>query len=156
MVWAGANAAIACLLNYADSTPSGGVSGSTGSDPGATWQSLPSRYMFYRLYGTYTTEGTPVDVTRSELTGVKVALQTDDAAHSRIESAIPLDNEPEPVSAVWRADFEPGQPDPTAIDLDGDGNLDWAMESGSFNVKIGSAGNLDGQRDAPISTAQQL
>jgi hypothetical protein len=140
IVWASSNLSVACVLHYVDTTPSGGVSETSGSDPGATWQYYSSRYVFYRLWGTYTTAGTPVDVTRSRLSSVNVTLQTDNASHARIESGIALENGPELVSSVWRADFEPDEPDPTAIDLDGDDNLDWAMASGSFAVNTVSGG----------------
>lgn len=140
IVLASANSTPCCNLHYIDSTPSGGVSETSGSDPGATWQYNSARYIFYRLWGTYSTAGTPVDVTHSRLSSVNVTLQTDDASHSRIESAVSLENEPQLVSSVWRADFEPAAPDPTAIDLDGDDNLDWEMASGSFAVNTVSNG----------------
>jgi hypothetical protein len=128
LVWASSNGSTACRLIYADTTASG-VSEST--DSGASWQYMTARQVYYRLWGTYSTAGTPIDVTRSYLTSVTVMLQADDALHSRIDASVPLANEPELVSAVWRADFEPDQPDPTAIDVAGDGDLDWAMSDGS-------------------------
>lgn len=140
IVFASSNSTPCCNFHYVDTTPSGGVSETSGTDPGATWQYYSSRYIFYRLWGTYTTTGTPVDVTRSRLSAVNVNLQTDDASHSRIESAISLENEPQLASSIWRADFEPAAPNPTAIDLDGDDNLDWAMASGSFAVNTVSGG----------------
>lgn len=143
LVWASANTG--CFLQYADGTSGSGsgVSETSGSNPGAAWQYNSSRNVFYRLYGTYATVGTPVDVKRSRIAAVRVTLQTDDTPHSRIESSTSLKNEPTQVSAVWRADFEPDplNPtalDPTAIDVDGNGYAsnehDWMMGSGAFAV----------------------
>ena len=99
-------------------------------DMSATWQYMPTRQVFYRLYGTYSIAGTPVSVTRTYLSTVTALLQTADAPHSHIDASISLMNRPELTTAVWRTDFESN---PTAIDCDGDGTFDWIKSSGSFN-----------------------
>ena len=100
------------------------------NDAGATWTYMPLRRTYYRIYGTYTSPGTPVDVTRTYATRVNVVLQGGTAAHSRINASVPLDNTPELLSAYWRTDFDA---DPTAADVTRDGVADWSMASGTFN-----------------------
>ena len=144
IVFASGDIATCCQFNYVDTAPNSGVLQSTGTKrPGRRGNISLRAYLFYRLYGTYSTAGTPYDVTRSRLSSVQVTLQTKEASQSRIEAGISLENKPILVSAVWRADFEPDEepeelpeeePNPTAIDLDGNAVPDWAMASGSFNV----------------------
>ena len=90
-------------------------------DGGATWQLL-AHQLYYRLYGTYTTPGPDIDVTRTRLGDVQVTLQTGSQAYSRLETSIPLVNRPEVLAAYWRADFDQ---DPTASDVNGDTTADW-------------------------------
>lgn len=78
--------------------------------------------------------------TRSYATRVSIVMQAADASHARIDASIPLENEPELLSAYWRADFDPTLPDPTVLDATQDGTLDWAMSSGSFNTATVSDG----------------
>jgi hypothetical protein len=77
--------------------------------------------------------------TRSFASRAAILLQPTEATQSRIDASIPLENEPELLSAYWRADFDPTLPDPTILDLTNDGTFDWAMSSGSFNT-----GNVSG------------
>jgi len=101
------------------------------SDAGATWTYMPSRQTYYRVYGTYTSPGTTVNVTRDYATRVNVVLQAGENASSRVDASIPLENTPELLSAYWRTDFDA---DPTATDVTRDGTNDWTMASGSFNA----------------------
>jgi hypothetical protein len=83
---------------------------------------MPTRQMFYRLYGTYTTPGPTYDVTRKYLSNVAVRLQTSAQSHSRVDAGLSLTNLPELLSAYWRTDFDT---DPTVSDVNGDGAADW-------------------------------
>jgi hypothetical protein len=113
-----------------DGNAASGMSDST--DGGTNWTYRSSDRVFYRLYGTYSSPGTAVPVTRSYATRVGVVLQCGAAAHSRIDTSIPLLNRPELLSAYWRADFDS---DPTSLDLTGDGTNDWTMAGGGgFNA----------------------
>lgn len=112
-----------------DSTAASGVNQSI--DAGATWTYTAAARVFYRVYGTYNTPGTTVNVTRNYVSRVNVSLQSGDAANSRIDGSVPLINRPELLSAYWRADFDA---DPTTIDMTRDGTNDWTMAGGaSFN-----------------------
>lgn len=117
----------ACQLRI-DDNASSGVNES--GDAGATWQYLPTRQIFYRIYGTYTIPGPTYNVTRNYATRVNVVLQASSASHSRVNASVPLVNRPELLSAYWRTDFDS---DPTADDVTRDGTGDWTMASGSFN-----------------------
>jgi hypothetical protein len=97
------------------------------SDAGASWQYMSSRQMYYRLYGTYSTPGTSSDVVRQYANHVRVMLRTGDQAHARIDARVPLINSPELLSEYWRLDYDD---DPTTIDANGDGTLDWTMAGG--------------------------
>ena len=92
------------------------------SDAGASWQFMSTRETYYRVYGTYTTPGPTYNVTRNYLAGVRVQLQTSSQNHSRIDSSVHLENEPELLSSYWRTDFDA---DPTTIDANGDDDADW-------------------------------
>jgi hypothetical protein len=130
----------ACRLIYNDSAASG-VNESI--DGGATWQYMTNRQIYYRLYGTYTTPGPSYNVTRNYVTNVGLTLQTSSQTHGRVDANIPLANRPELLAAHWRADFNSS---PTATNANGDGALDWAMASGTFNsaTLIGGAWHASG------------
>jgi hypothetical protein len=112
-----------------DSGATTGVSEST--DAGANWTYTAGQRMFYRVYGTFTSPAASVPVTRTFATRLGIALQSGDAAHSRIDTSVALLNRPELLSAYWRADFDGS---PTALDLTRDGTSDWTVAGGgSFN-----------------------
>jgi hypothetical protein len=110
---------------YVNDSAAGGVLES--SDAGATWQYMTSRQLYYRLYGTYTTPGTSYDVVRQNVNHIRIMLRAGDQAHARVDARIPLVNKPEYLSNYWRTDFDY---DPTTIDTNGDGTLDWAQTGG--------------------------
>jgi hypothetical protein len=100
-------------------------------DAGASWTYMSARRTYYRIYGTYTSPGTTVNVTRNYATRVNVMLQAGEDTSSRVDVSIPLENTPELLSAYWRTDFDF---DPTTADVTRDGVADWAMASGTFNT----------------------
>ncbi|MGD9634123.1 MAG: hypothetical protein AB7G28_13860 [Pirellulales bacterium] len=130
LVWRGTSGESGTSARLArDTTATTGTSQS--SDAGATWNYVAPQCVYYRLYGTYTSPGTAVNVTRNYATRVGASLQTGDSAPSRIDASVPLLNRPELLAAYWRADFDSN---PTTIDLTRDGTNDWTMAGGaSFN-----------------------
>jgi hypothetical protein len=122
LVWRGTtgDAQSACQLSTDDVGTATGVTES--DDAGASWQYMPSRRTFFRVYGTYTSPGPTYNVTRNFATRATISLQAGDTAASRIDASVPLDNEPELLSAYWRTDLDS---DPTTLDVNGDGVADW-------------------------------
>jgi Tfp pilus assembly protein PilW len=100
------------------------------SDSGASWSMYPDRLVSGTLYGTYSTLGTPVNVTRNYVSHVRIALQSGEASHARIDASIPLSNLPELLAAYWRADFDSN---PTTSNGNGDSTADWAQTTGTFD-----------------------
>jgi hypothetical protein len=96
-------------------------------DGGASWQLMPTRQMWGRIYGTFTTPGTSYNVTRNYASTIRIALQAGSQATSRIDAAAPLRNLPELLSTYWRTDFDR---DPTTTNGNGDTVADWALTGG--------------------------
>jgi hypothetical protein len=76
-------------------------------------------------------------VTRTYVPQVRVVLRAGNQAAARIDASIPLDNTPELLSNHWRLDFDSN---PTSVDADGSGAVDWATTGGGPF----SAGGLSG------------
>ncbi|HEX4414574.1 MAG TPA: hypothetical protein VH107_13160 [Lacipirellulaceae bacterium] len=114
----------AAKIAYNDSFATG-ITDST--DGGASWQSMATRQMWGRIYGTYTSPGTSYNVTRNYVSTIRIALQTGSQTSSRIDAAAPLRNLPELLSTYWRTDFDR---DPTATNGNGDTVADWALTGG--------------------------
>jgi hypothetical protein len=114
----------ACRLTTDDSAASGVLE---SYDAGASWQYMPSRQIFTRVYGTYTTPGTSYNVTRNYVSYVRLALQAGNQSHSRVDASIPLRNSPELLATYWRTDFDRS---PTSTDANGDATTDWAVTGG--------------------------
>lgn len=114
----------AAKIAYNDSFATG-VTDTT--DGGASWQLMPTRQMWGRLYGTYTTPGTSYNITRNYVSSIRIALQAGSQATSRIDAAAPLRNLPELLTTYWRTDFDR---DPTATNGNGDTVADWALTGG--------------------------
>jgi hypothetical protein len=98
---------------------------------------MPTRQVYYRLYGTYTTPSTTYNVTRNYVSHVGVALRTGALAHSRVETRVPLRNLPELLAAYWRADFGTN---PTFTNANGDTVADWLQPAGVFDPATLSGG----------------
>ncbi|MCI0334341.1 MAG: hypothetical protein L0228_14075 [Planctomycetes bacterium] len=129
IVWAGYGIGDAAKFLYNDGAASGVLE---SNDGGASWTNMPSRQVFYRLYGTYTTPGSTYNVTRNYVSQVGLLLQASTQAHARIDARIPLGNLPELLSAHWRADFTD---DPTTANSNGDSVADWALAgNGTFDT----------------------
>lgn len=124
LTWSQSGSGVAADLETFD----GGGDGVLESlDAGASWQVQPTRQMFWRLYGTYTTPGSSYTVDRSYVSHINIVLQAGNTSHSRIDASVPLVNAPELVSAYWRTDFER---DPTATNGNGDAVADWVQTGG--------------------------
>jgi hypothetical protein len=132
VVWTGSGGETTSPLSLQYSNNAIG-SVTVSGDLGASWQynvystDTPIQ-IFYRVYGTFTTPGTSVNVVRNYVTRAAVVLQTGSTTDSRVNVSTPLENSPELLSAYWRADFSR---DPTAIDVTRDGTLDWKTTSGA-------------------------
>jgi hypothetical protein len=98
---------------------------------GGDWEYRSDKAMKYYVYGTYSTPGADQTIKRAFLTGVRLSLQVGSESASRIETAVHTLNRPEALSAVWEADFSV---DPTQLDVNADGQDDWARRDGQpFN-----------------------
>ena len=86
-----------------------------------------TRQFFGRIYGTYTTPGPSYNVTRNYVSYIRLALQSGDQTHARIDTSIPLRNSPELLANYWRTDFDR---DPTTTNSNGDTVSDWAVTGG--------------------------
>ncbi len=140
VVWTGVGGPAARIATN-ELLPSGMLE---STDAGASWQFMTTRQMFYRVYGTYTTPGPSYNHTRNFVSHVRLALQSGDKTHARIDASIPLANSPELLSAYWRTDFDD---DPTATNANGDSVADWALAGGaSFDDSelIGGVWHADG------------
>jgi type II secretory pathway component PulJ len=143
VVWTGTSGESTHALNlqYSDSA-AGNVN--VSSDFGASWQynsfsgDTPIQ-VFYRVYGTFTKPGTPVNVSRNYINRVAVDLQTGSTIDSRVDISVPLENSPELLSAYWRADFDT---DPTTLDITRDGTLDWKVPGGGTFVTSNLVGGV--------------
>ena len=60
------------------------------------------------------------NVTRNYVSYVRLALQSGNLSHARIDASIPLRNSPELLANYWRTDFDRN---PTATDANGDSDL---------------------------------
>jgi Tfp pilus assembly protein PilW len=96
-------------------------------DSGASWTYVTPRTFFGRIYGTYTTPGTSYNVVRNYVPYIRLALQSGDQTHARIDASIPLRNSPELLANYWRTDFDR---DPTTTNANGDSTSDWAVTGG--------------------------
>ncbi len=135
LVFASAAGGNAARLLVTDGAGSGGVLES--SDGGATWSYTTDRQTYYRLFGTYTTPGASYDVTRTYVRQVRLLLRSGGDTSAHIDTGVPLDNLPELLSNYWRLDFDNN---PTNLDADADGVLDWAKTGTPFVAGDLSAG----------------
>ncbi len=119
----------AARIPYSDTTATG-VNDST--DAGASWQSMSTRQMYARIYGTYTTPSTTYNVTRNYVSSVRIALQSGSQGYSRVDTSAPLRNSPELLTTYWRTDFDR---DPATTNDNGDAVADWVVTgNGSFDT----------------------
>jgi hypothetical protein len=114
----------ACRLTTDDSAASGVLE---SYDAGASWQYMSTRQIFTRVYGTYTTPGASYNVTQNYASYVRLALQSGNQSHARVDASIPLRNAPELLATYWRTDFDRN---PTTTNANGDSTADWAVTGG--------------------------
>lgn len=120
----------ALRLTVVDTVPGTGTNESY--DGGASWTYVTPRIPFGRIYGTYTTPGPSYNVVRNYVSYVRLALQSSDQTHSRIDASIPTPNSPELLSTYWRTDFDRN---PATTNSNGDTASDWAVTGGgSFDT----------------------
>jgi hypothetical protein len=128
VVWAGSGIGDAAALAYNDNAASGVLE---TTNAGASWTLMPSRQVFYRLFGTINSPGSTYTVTRTYVPQVSLLLQSSAESHSRIDARIPLNNLPELLTSYWRADFSSN---PTSSNFNGDAVSDWAFTGGTFSA----------------------
>jgi len=93
---------------------------------------MTTRRVFTRIYGTYTTAGPSYNVTRNYVSYVRLALQSGNQSHARVDASIPLRNLPELLATYWRTDFDRN---PASTNANGDTSTDWAVTGGgSFDT----------------------
>ncbi len=121
------------------------------SNYGASWKYEAGRKMYYKLYGTYTTPGPDLTVRRKYLACVHLSLRLGDDPASRVDTGAPMLNTPELLSGYWKLDFDA---DPTAADINGDDQGDWARRDGeAFDAEFlaGSVWSADSVLDTSPS-----
>ncbi len=96
-------------------------------DAGASWQYISPRQIYGRLYGTFTTPGPSYNVVRNYVPCIRLALQSGEKSHARIDASIPLQNSPELLLNYWRTDFDRN---PATTNANGDATSDWAVTGG--------------------------
>ncbi len=96
-------------------------------DAGASWQYITPRQVYGRLYGTFTTPGPTYNVVRNYVPCIRLALQSGEKSHARIDASIPLQNSPELLLNHWRTDFDRN---PATTNANGDATSDWAVTGG--------------------------
>jgi hypothetical protein len=96
-------------------------------DAGASWQYISPRQVYVRLYGTFTTPGPSYNVVRNYVPCIRLALQSGNQSHARIDASIPLRNSPELLANYWRTDFDRN---PATTNGNGDTASDWAVTGG--------------------------
>ncbi len=92
------------------------------------WGSLATdQSLWFYVYGTTSAPAPQQAATRAHVTSERITLGVD--VTETVETSVRMLNRPEALTAVWDADFNA---DPTLMDLDLDGTMDWAT-TGSFN-----------------------
>ena len=101
----------------------------TGDGEGGWSTGSSGEELQHFVYGTYQSRGEDWTYSREHVTAVDVTLVHGgvDAATQRLR--LPLPNTPEAVDGLCEADFDA---DPTALDLDADGEVDWDFSGGSI------------------------
>ncbi|MFA9477362.1 type II secretion system protein J [Phycisphaerales bacterium AB-hyl4] len=100
------------------------------------WESVENnRALIHALYAIPYTVGPSQSLTRHHLTRVHVSVRATGEQHPRFNTAVHLPNRPGVFTAYWEADF---RHDPTALDVNADGEPDWSVGTSSF-----ATNNLD-------------
>jgi prepilin-type N-terminal cleavage/methylation domain-containing protein len=108
-----------------------GESGLLSGNNAGQWSYQSGHALYCQLYGTLTTSSSTQYVNSSYLTSIGIQLQVVPAA-SLLRTSVGMLNHPELLSTEWVLNF---QQNPTAIDVNGDGILDWVVAGGgSFNT----------------------
>ena len=98
----------------------------TTTNGGSSWSYSSSNGMYHYIYGTYSTPGSPLTVTRHYCRGARVTLQPTSEQASRVATATQTSNVPEFLAACWETGFDTN---PT-LDHNGDGVDDWTVDGG--------------------------
>ncbi len=105
----------------------GGSNRVTTSNSGGSWIKDAGKSMRHEIYGTYTYKTPDQSITRTYVTGIRVGIQPGPDAEDRVDTNVNLPNQPEALVDCWELDFSR---DPTAVDIDADGAMDWKMTAG--------------------------
>jgi prepilin-type N-terminal cleavage/methylation domain-containing protein len=95
------------------------------------WTSYSGASLYCQLYGTLTTCSSSQYVNSSYLTSIGIQLQIAPTT-SLLRTSAAMLNHPELLSTKWELNF---QQNPTTIDVNGDGIMDWVVDGGgTFNM----------------------
>jgi hypothetical protein len=107
-------------------------------DAGGSWQYHASQSLHSELHGHVTMPGPPRSIVRRYLAGVGINLAVGPDDARRLRTTIATLNHPELLTNLWELDFTRN---PTTVDLNGDGQGDWAVEGGgAFHTHALSGG----------------
>ncbi len=99
----------------------------TTSNGGQNWSYYSQKSLQYYLYGKAAMPGPNQSITRTYVTGVRLALCVGANTAARLDAGACLQNAPEVLSAVWEAEFDTN---PTTLDFNADGTGDWVRRDG--------------------------
>jgi hypothetical protein len=108
------------------------------SNAGQNWSYSAQKSLQFYVYGKAAMPGSNQSITRTYMTGVRLALRVGADTSARLDAGACLQNAPEVLSAVWEAEFDTN---PTTLDFNADGTGDWVRHDGQpFNTASLSQG----------------
>lgn len=100
------------------------------SDSGSTWGVDSGKTLVYRLYGQEVSlSGSSYEMRRSHLSLVTVGLLSTGKKRSPLSRQVRMLLAPELVAGLWEVDFNA---DPTKLNINFDGTVDWSYSAGDF------------------------
>jgi len=118
-------------VKYYDGTSTGGLAEGrprADEEDGEQWDLRDNETLRHSLYGRVATPGATQSFDRTHLQAVDVHLRTADPAVAVMDTQVALLNRPEALGGYWKLDFAH---DPTAMDINGDGQADWRTDGNS-------------------------
>jgi len=128
----------------------------TTTDAGSSWSIDYDKGMLHSVYGYVIRQTAPKTVTRRHIDAVSTTLRAAAPGSRSINRRVDLPNRPPVLAGFWESDFGT---DPTAIDVNGDGENDWQNDDGStlLSQLLGGIWQPDAAIEArPLSTFDRL
>ena len=136
--------------NSAELAIEDGVFGGVRStDTGATWSFDPFMRLQHYVYGKTLSPGPPQTATRTYVTGVSIALESDGDPAINLDTAVHTLNQPELLRGLWESEFDS---DPT-LDHNGDGTGDWNTADASLFDPLELGGGIWSPGSTELLTA---